>query len=231
MKDERMTVGPNKGQGKAYKWLLAHVSYPHEDWCLVWPYARDKHGRGMLGYDGKQHWAHRFMCRLAHGDPPTPEHTAAHTCGKGHDGCINPHHLAWKTQAENLSDCRDHGTIARHHGGNRRKLLPEQIKAIREARGFQTQGQLAAKFGVSEGTISDIWHGRIYKGLSKINHFRPDEDEKLREMLGRGCTYSDVGRVLDRTVTSVGRRAKALGLKTNFDPHAARGPIKPRPST
>lgn len=218
-----------RGKGKGYLWLQEHVDYPHEDWCLVWPFARDKHGRGMVGYEGKGHWAHRFMCKLAHGEPPTPEHTAAHTCGKGHDGCVNPRHLAWKTQAENLADCRQHGTFARHHNGNVRRLLPEQVKAIRDARGFQTQGQLAAKFGVSEGAISDIWHNRIYNGDSKVNYFTPEEDAKLRELMGRGCTYMEAGRILGRSGGSVRRRAHMLGLKTSYDPHALRGPMKRRP--
>lgn len=125
-----------KGHGKALMWLQNHVDYPHRDWCLIWPFARDKHGRGMLGANGEHHWAHRLMCKMAKGEPPTPEHTAAHNCGCGHDGCVNPHHLDWKTQAENLEDCRAHGTIVRHHGGNVRRLLPEQIKAIKDARGF-----------------------------------------------------------------------------------------------
>lgn len=37
-----------KGEGKAYKWILAHQDYPHKDWCLIWPFSRDKHGRGNL---------------------------------------------------------------------------------------------------------------------------------------------------------------------------------------
>lgn len=208
-----------RGRGKAYRWVEAHLDYPHKDFCLIWPFCRDKHGRGILGWNGRNYWAHRLVCELAHGKPPTDEHTAAHTCGKGHDGCVNPHHLAWKTQAENLADCRQHGTLIRHRGGNVRRLLPEQAKAIRDARGFQTQGQLAVKFGVSEGTISDIWHGRIYRDGSKINHWSPEEDARLRRLIGiERMTQQQAANELGRPLLGVGRRARLLGLQSSHRP-------------
>jgi hypothetical protein len=211
-----MTV---KGEGNAYKWLVKHQDYPDKDWCLVWPFARDKHGRGMLGYLGRSYWAHRFMCQLVNGDPLTAEHTAAHTCGNGHGGCVNPHHLAWKTQAENLEDCREHGTIVRHHGGNVRRLMPEEIAAIKGARGFQTQGQLAAKYGVSEGTISDIWHGRTHTRESKIPHWKPEEVEKLREALSLGMSLPDATAYIEtKSLSSVTAKTYRLGLKSGRPP-------------
>lgn len=207
-----------KGEGKAYRWILAHLDYPHKDWCLVWPFARDKHGRGMLGANGNHYWAHRLMCTLAKGEPPTPEHTAAHSCGKGHEGCVNPHHLDWKTQAENLEDCRAHGTLVRHHGGNVRRLLPEQIQAIRGARGFQTQGQLAAKFGISEGTVSDIWHGRSHRDGSKINHWDTDDIIKLRDGCARGLNFTEVAALIGRPKHAVSTKASRLGIKSGQPP-------------
>jgi hypothetical protein len=201
-----------KGNGKAYRWILSHLNYAEKDWCLIWPFARDKHGRGMLGVNGESWWAHRLMCKLKNGDPPTPKHTAAHSCGNGHEGCINPLHLDWKTQAENLADCREHGTIARHHGGNRRSLVPEQVKAIREARGFQTQCQLATKFGVSEGTISDIWHDRTHVGESKVPYWGPDEVELLRRSVTEGMNFSQIAKLIGRPAHSVSSKAYRMGI-------------------
>ena len=207
-----------KGEGLAKRWVLAHLDYPYKDWCLIWPFARDKHGRGMLGADGEHHWAHRFICKLAHGAPPTPDHTAAHNCGKGHDGCVNPNHLEWKTQAENLEDCRAHGTLVRHYGGNVRRLMPEQIAAIRGARGFQTQCQLAAKFGVSEGTISDIWHGRSHVGESKVPHWKPEDDERLKQAIARGYNFTEAAAYVGRSKGATSSRAYRLGLKSGQSP-------------
>jgi hypothetical protein len=189
------------------------MDYPHEDWCLLWPFARDKHGRGLMSAEGIHYWAHRYMCKLVKGDPPTPEHTAAHSCGNGHEGCINPHHLAWKTQAENLEDCRKHGTIVRTLQGNKGRLLPMQVREIRDARGYQTQGQLAAKYGVSEGTISDIWHRRTYRDGSKINHWRPEEDEHLLRALSRGESFEQaVAELPDRTWKAAKQRSERLKM-------------------
>jgi transcriptional regulator with XRE-family HTH domain len=209
-----------RGKGKTYQWLLAHKDYPHKDWCLVWPFARDKHGRGIMGHEGRSWWAHRFMCTIVKGEPPTPQHTAAHSCGNGHGGCINPWHLDWKTQAENMEDCRVHGTLIRHHGGNVRRLLPEEIKAIRDARHFQTQGQLAAKFGISEGTVSDIWHNRSHVGVSKINHWSPEEDAKLTEAIGRGLTHKEAAAIVGRPHRATATRAARIGLKSQWVPPA-----------
>jgi transcriptional regulator with XRE-family HTH domain len=205
-----------KGEGKGYKWMLSHKDYPHEDWCLVWPFGRDKHGRGLMGHNGESYWAHRFMCQLVKGDPPTPKHTAAHSCGNGHGGCINPHHLDWKTQAENLEDCRAHGTLVRQHGGNVRKVMPEEIRAIRAARGFQTQAVLAARYGVSEGTISDIWHGRSHNDNSKINHWTEEDDAKLRDALSRGMRFSQASELVGRPRGAASSRAYRLGLKSSL---------------
>lgn len=201
-----------KGQGKALQWIHAHMNYPDDGWCLIWPYARDKHGRGMLGVNGESWWAHRLMCKLVNGDPPTPQHTAAHNCGCGHEGCVHPKHLEWKTQAENMADCRAHGTLIRHRGGNVRRLMPEQIRAIREARGFQTQCQLAAKFGVSEGTISDIWHSRSHRDGSKINHWSLEDIAKLRDGISNGMNFDQLAALIGRAPNAVSTKAYRIGL-------------------
>jgi hypothetical protein len=219
-----------KGEGKSYRWILAHLDYAHDEWCLVWPFARDKHGRGMLGVNGQSWWAHRLMCKLKNGEPPTPEHTAAHSCGNGHGGCINPHHLSWKTQAENLADCREHGTMVRTHGGNVRRIMPEEVESIRRARGFQTQGQLAAKFGVSEGTISDIWHGRTHAGESKIPHWKPEEVDLLRKSAAVGMNFTQIGKLLGKPPHSVQSKAYRLRIPSGqpvrkiYDPPRSGGP-------
>lgn len=86
-----------RGEGKTIKWLRAHTDYSH-DWCLIWPFVSKLHGYGQFGYLGKNYYAHRFMCELAHGPAPSPLHEAAHSCGRGHEGCVNPQHLSWKTK-------------------------------------------------------------------------------------------------------------------------------------
>lgn len=145
------------------RWLQDHKDYPHKDWCLVWPFGRDPRvGRGIVRTGpGKPKlpsgWAHRVMCEMVHGTPPTPQHQAAHSCGNGHLGCVNPHHLSWKTNSENqLERYRVHERgLAPNPYGNRGHYTPEQISEIRRlyAEGNHTQVKLAEMFGCSLGTI------------------------------------------------------------------------------
>jgi hypothetical protein len=97
-----------RGRGRCMAWLLAHVDYRHDD-CLKWPFSRDNHGYGQLGHEGKVFKAHRKMCELKNGAVPSPDHEAAHSCNRGHQGCINPNHLSWKTRSANQQDRTGHG--------------------------------------------------------------------------------------------------------------------------
>jgi hypothetical protein len=63
------------------------------DECLTWPFTRINTGYGIIGRGGKTYKAHRYICQWVKGEPPTPEHHAAHSCGRGHDACVNPRHL------------------------------------------------------------------------------------------------------------------------------------------
>lgn len=202
---------PTKGNEKGYAFLAALVDHQGDE-CAIWPMSRDKHGRGMVGHNGWHGWAHRLMCKLAHGEPPTPKHTAAHTCGKGHTGCVNPRHLAWKTQKENLADCVEHGTQGRHHYGPVGKLTLDQVAKIRELEPTHTQGQLAAMFGVAEGTINDIWRGRTWNRPHKINAWSSEEDAKLRTALAAGEPLSKAAEFVGRSYNAAHGRASRLGL-------------------
>lgn len=104
-----------------------------------------------------------MMCQLTQGLPPTARHTAAHSCGNGHKGCVNPNHLAWKTQSENLADRETHGTVFRNTSGRRNKLTPQQVQYIKDMRGKKPQRDLAAELGVTASSINRISTGRKWR--------------------------------------------------------------------
>ena len=80
------------------------------DECVIWPFHRNNKGYGQIGVEGKIGLAHRIVCQIANGEPPGRDHHAAHSCGNGHLGCVNPRHLSWKTPSQNEQDKYDHGT-------------------------------------------------------------------------------------------------------------------------
>lgn len=65
---------------------------------------------------------HRLVCHAFHGEPPTPDHHAAHNDGdRGNNRATN---LRWATPKENTADRYIHGTILLgDYHPSRRKLL------------------------------------------------------------------------------------------------------------
>lgn len=144
-------------RSKTLEWIEAHKDYPH-DWCLIWPFARDgRVGRGTMrkanGARGTD-WAHRIMCEVAHGPAPADRPQAAHSCGCGHKGCINPRHLSWKNNSENQLDrFRRDRRVNANPGGPKSRFTPSQIEEMRSLYGALTQMEIAARFGCSLGTV------------------------------------------------------------------------------
>lgn len=155
---------PKAGSGKNYIWLQEHVAYVGDD-CLKWPFSCAHSGYGRIGYLGHMWPAHRLMCVLAHGEPPTLKHVAAHECGNGHLGCVNPRHITWKTPRENQLDRKIQG---RPEGGkgSRTTLSRETIDEIRQSRGRETIPEIAARLGVGRGTI-EYWRSSAHEPLPR----------------------------------------------------------------
>lgn len=163
--DPSIVACPQKGDHM--RWLEAHVSYSSDD-CLTWPFARNPDGRGVAYWNCKPTGAHRQMCILAHGAPPSPKHFASHICGKGHRGCVNPRHLAWETQKQNLARRKDHGTDQTGDRHPTAKLNTMNVLEIRrlKAEGSLNVEQAARTFKVTPGTILDVARGKSWKHVS-----------------------------------------------------------------
>lgn len=152
-----------KGEGLA--WIRAHLQHDGDD-CLIWPFGKIPDGYpGQIRFDGRSVLAGRVMCELRNGPPPTPKHEAAHSCGKGHTGCINPRHLSWKTRGENQRDRVIHCTDNSGERNGCAKLAVGQVVEIRSLKGKSTQAAAGALFGVSGRTIGQIWHRKKWAWL------------------------------------------------------------------
>lgn len=141
-----------KGSSEAF--LRAHVAYDSDE-CLLWPFKRTKAGYGLAVVSGVQKRASRWMCILAHGEPPSPQHQAAHECGN--PPCVNPRHLRWDTHEGNQADRPRHGTDNRGAHNGKTRLTAEDVAAIRAAP--SDLQALMDRYGMSKGGISKIRSG------------------------------------------------------------------------
>lgn len=78
--------------------------------CLFVP-AAQKNVPASLKFCDKNISAARYMCLLTHGTPPTEGMVVRHLCGNGHLSCVNPAHVVWGTQGQNIADATKHRTI------------------------------------------------------------------------------------------------------------------------
>lgn len=133
--------------------------------CLIWPFGVNSKGYGCVTVDGKKTYAHRYICERKHGAPPTATHQAAHSCGKGHLGCVHPAHLSWKTPIQNKADELVHGTRARGERMGTVKLTEGQVRTILGLKGVRTQKEISKQFGVAQIQISRIHRGERWSWL------------------------------------------------------------------
>ena len=104
----------------------------------------------------------RIICEKTSGATPTAGMQAAHSCGNGHLGCVNPSHLSWKTRTANADDKRTHGTATSGERNGGAKLTADDVQKIRSLQGKLTQREIAALFGVGQSTISMVHSGAIW---------------------------------------------------------------------
>jgi hypothetical protein len=133
--------------------------------CLIWPYGKYSTGYASMYQGGAMKPVHRLVCEAFNGPPPTKQHEAAHSCGKGHKGCVNPRHLSWKTCSENHADKLRHGTHNRGERSPRAKLTPSQVLEIRALQSTMSKCKLARLFGVSAAAVDDICRNRSWRDL------------------------------------------------------------------
>jgi hypothetical protein len=145
---------------------LRDVVLPYQgDDCLIWPFKRLRNGYAWARRNGKSHNVLRLVCEDTLGQPPTPRHQAAHTCGKGYMGCVNPKHGYWATPEENYADRARHGRTVRGEAISHAKLTEDQVYEIRSLAGTTHQYIIARRFGVSQSSISHILTGKSWKYL------------------------------------------------------------------
>ena len=151
--------------GAAQSFYEARVLGCTTDDCLIWPYSRQGGGYGSICRHGKWRTVASLVCEDLYGQPPTPQHEAAHSCGNGHLGCVNPRHLRWATHSENLADRVEHGTANRGERHGNAKITRHDVRAIRMMAGKRSQREIAEALGTTRNIVQRVIYGETWAWL------------------------------------------------------------------
>lgn len=135
-----------------------------ENGCQEWQGRRMKN-YASVSHKGNNIGVHRIVAFLIYGEPE-PGMFALHSCDN--PPCINPNHLRWGTQAENVQDTneRNRRAIKRGERNGRAKLDEAKVKAIRAIHGTgPTTIEIAELYGVSNQIVSRIIRGEAWSHL------------------------------------------------------------------
>jgi len=156
-----MTTPIGLANGAVLAWMNEHILFSGSE-CLDWPFAKVESGYGRVNVLGKSKNASQIMCQMAHGEAPTENHQAAHLCGKGHLGCVNPQHLQWQTPAENNADKANHGTLPLGERVYNATISDETARKVKEMRG-KPYADIEGQLGVKKHVIGSILSGRTWR--------------------------------------------------------------------
>ena len=148
------------------EWILSHLDYGGDD-CLKWPFGFFGSGYGRVQHKGKSTNASRLVCIYAHGEPEQDSMQAAHSCGNGHLGCVNPRHLRWASRVDNEADKVIHGTSPRG-SKNAMAVLSDAdvLELIRLFNSGKKMKFLADKFSVHYQTIYKILKRKRWSSIT-----------------------------------------------------------------
>ena len=134
---------------------------PVKSGCIEWT-ASKKDGYGIFNRDGKNTiLAHRMAWILEYGELPKGS-VVMHICDN--PSCVNVKHLRVGTHADNVADkiAKKRGNDGSRHGMS--KLTEDKVRQIRSL--YQNreanQYELAKRFGISQGTISEIINRKLW---------------------------------------------------------------------
>jgi hypothetical protein len=104
----------------------------------------------------------RLICAAFNGPCPVG-YEVRHLDGhRAHDAASN---LTWGTSKESSADQKQHGTQPLGETHHNAKFTDAQITEIRSLKGSLKQREVAARFGTTQGYISELWGSRAAKRL------------------------------------------------------------------
>lgn len=157
--------GPEKGQAQRfYREVVLTDERGADDPCLIWPFTTHR-GYAKVKSSDEMALVSRLVCEERHGPAPTPDHEAAHSCGKGQLSCVTKAHLRWATRKENAQDTVAHGTSLRGERNRNARLTAADVRRIRAIKDRATKTQIAGMYGVTRSNVGHILSGRSWSWL------------------------------------------------------------------
>lgn len=153
-------------RGAPLRWLIDVASQHQGEECLPYPFRRRPDGYAQLQIEGAKVLAHRVVCEVVNGPPPTVGHEAAHSCGRGHKGCVSGAHLRWDTRAGNMADKVEHGTHRRGARSPNANLTEADVREIRRLAPTTSYREIGERFGIAANTARLIAVGRRWGWLA-----------------------------------------------------------------
>ena len=131
-----------------------------DDECWPWTYHVGHAGHGRM-WAGKRNTLATHIALWLDGRPRPTGKAALHSCDN--PSCVNPSHLRWGTQLENITDRVSRGRCGSALGqqNSSSKLTPEQVRLIRND--SRSQRKIAAEYGVTQPAIRAILRGKTWR--------------------------------------------------------------------
>lgn len=132
--------------------------------CWLWTSGWDTDGYGLLTGNKK---AHRVSYEI-HLGPIPPGMCVCHKCDT--PACVNPAHLFLGTNQDNTKDRVTKGRGSVGARSPHAKLTESDVMEILAS--SESKRTIAAKYGVTFGTIAHIRRGRSWKSITAITEDR-----------------------------------------------------------
>lgn len=136
-----------------------------EDECWNWFGTKDKGEYSRFGVNYKKYSGHVVSYCIANNLIRILEGCVLHDCDN--PSCVNPKHLSYGTQQDNISDMVTKGRQAKGVEHGESKLIDKEVIEIRKR--YKTEGisqtELAKQYNISQMTIQRIIHNKLWKHL------------------------------------------------------------------
>lgn len=147
--------------GNALNTLLNLISQT-TDQCILWPYASNKAGYGIICIEGKNRRASAVAWELTNGTRIPKGKEACHNCDN--PPCINPRHIFAGTHKENMQDSSSKRRMTHGEKHYHARITEDIVRMIRNSN--KTSKELSEQLGLNPGHICVIRQRKIWKHVT-----------------------------------------------------------------